>query len=61
MVGGDEFLGCNQGMKQWGVDCAKNGYVLGGAEKSDRPGNRFERAAVKVRITSVPSSERSAT
>jgi hypothetical protein len=60
MVSGDESFGRNQRMKQRGVDRAENSHFLRGAEKSDGPGNRFEPAAVKVRITpiAVPAGDR---
>jgi len=53
MVGGDEFLGRYQRMKQRGVDRAENGHALSGAEKSDSPSDCFERTPVKIRATAV--------
>ena len=53
VVGGDEFLGRDQRMKQRCVDRAEYGHALGGAEQAYRPGNRFKRPAVKIGVAAV--------
>ena len=60
VVGGDELLGGDQGMKQRRVHRAEHGDALGGGQEAAGPGHGFERRAVKVGVAAIalPAADR---
>jgi hypothetical protein len=53
VIRGDEFLGRDQRMKQWRVNGAEHRHALGGGEEANRPGDGFERTAVKIGVAAI--------
>ena len=53
VVGGDEFLGGDQGMKQRRMHGAEHGDALRRAEEPHRPGDGLERMAVEIGIAAI--------
>ena len=60
VVGGDELLGGDQGMKQRRVHGAEHGDALGRRQQAAGPGHGLERRAVKVGVAAValPAADR---